>query len=192
MRPPAAANDGVRRQLGLGARDATRTCRFREAQVLPLVPLDGQLHVGHSRASRAQFYCARPGRAARAVRPPPVFPGRAVVGRLARFSFCDSATVGGGRAGNEFSSLEGSSTSGDAVVAFLLSTLLLWQDYVAGVRIYETTKRVSLTSADSFVGGASRADGVPLKIINFGPCSRAKSAPAETVPDSLALDAIPH
>ena len=104
MRPPAAANDGLGRKLGLRARAATGTCRLCEAQVLPLVPVDGQLHARHAGTGGAQFYCARPGRAARAVRPPPLFPGRAVVGaRLLAFCFVLVA-AGGGRAGNDFSS----------------------------------------------------------------------------------------
>ncbi len=65
------------------------------------------------------------------------------------------------------------STSGDAVVSFLLSSSsLLWQDYVAGPNLQKQQNGFRSDIGPDGVG-VSRADGVPLKIINFGLCPRA-------------------
>merc|ERR1711924_226939 len=75
MGPPP---NGLGRQLGLRAREATRRRGLRETQILPLVPVDGHLHAGYAGTSGSKQHRPRAARAARAVRPPPVFSGRAV------------------------------------------------------------------------------------------------------------------
>ena len=85
------------------------------------------------------------------------------------------ATVGGGFAGNDFSSKVLVLSATPSLNFFFLLQVLSFSGKITSreSEFTKATKRVSLTSECGFVGGASRADGVPLKIINFGLCTRA-------------------